>query len=667
MSNFNIGIDTGGTYTDAVVVDLKNRAVIATAKALTTHGDLSIGVTQAIQQVVAKLGDEFSFSDITLVSLSTTLATNALVEGRGSAVASILIGFDDRMTARAGIAQTIPSARILRIAGGHTHNGEEQAALDEPALIDGLADLVGEVDAVAIAAMYSVRNPSHEQRAQDIVEQKLQCPVTLSCDLSDALDGPRRALTASLNARIITRIVQLVVAVRRSLQQHRIFAPLMIVKGDGSLVSAERVVEAPIETILSGPAASVIGARFLAERKDFVVADIGGTTTDIAIATDGWPRVSEQGSEVGGYRTLVQAIAMRTCGLGGDSEVEADYNGKVELRVNRVVPISLLGKRWPDVTSHLRQVLSAGKGLRTACRFLIRPEGYDVDALPADLSDDDKAFLNRVGSAPVPYAALVNRLSDERRVAMLADRGLIQLAGFTPSDAAHALGRQTQWCKETAELACLITGRNTEFIGRNEAQKEAESRRFAELVLDKVVTKSSHFLIEELAGQRFGEQKPLVSAVSSGRGYVGNLRVRLHPEIPFVGVGGPASLYYPAVGERLGCETIVPEHHEVANAVGAAAGMIKVRTVVEITQDEDGAYYIHGTEKPVPAKSSRDALATAEKLALQYAEEQSREMGGQDLQTVVDVKRVDLPNVDESLSLIGATITAECTSIPWRN
>lgn len=666
MSNVNIGIDTGGTYTDAVVVDLKNRSIAATAKSITTHGNLSIGVDAALHKVVELLGTEFPRDDIKLVSLSTTLATNALVEGRGSPIAVVLIGFDDAMVQRTGIAETIPSARIIRVAGGHDHAGEEAAALDEDALERHLKKLQGRVDAIAVASKYSVRNPAHERRACDAAKRRLGCPTTLSCDLSDALDGPRRALTAALNARIVSRIVKLVDAVRQSLSEHEISAPLMIVKGDGSLVSAEHVVDAPIETILSGPAASVIGARFLSRKLDFVVADIGGTTTDIAIARNGWPRLSEEGSEVGGYPTLVQAVDMRTSGLGGDSEVEAEYSGQIDIKTNRVVPVSLLGARWPSVTRHLQAVLSAGRGLRTACRFIVKPEGFDAARPPGDLTAADKRFLNRIGDEPIPYAQLVNRLSDEKRVARLADRGLIQLAGFTPSDAAHALGRQDHWSQPAAKLACLIVGSNSEFIGRNEREKEAESLRFAEMVLDRVIVKSTHLLVEELAGRRFGTSDPLVSAVSSGAGHLENLGVRLRPDVPFVGVGGPASLIYPEVGRRLDCETIIPQHSEVANAIGAAASMIKVRTQVEVTRDEGGAFHVHGHAEPLVEKSAGAALDAAKRLAAEHAQQQSREMGGHDLRLDIDIQRIDLPNVDREQSLIGATVTAECTSIPWR-
>ena len=308
MAKYNIGIDTGGTYTDAVIVDMRGRKVVASAKALTTRGDLSIGVTEAFGQILSQVGDGFNRDEISLVSLSTTLATNALVEGRGSSIAAFLIGFKDAMVDRTGIAGAIPSARILRVAGGHTHDGEEREPLDEASIRSALESTDVSADAYAVAGHFAVRNPGHEQRARQLIREITGCPVTASCDLSDDLDGPRRALTAALNARIVSLIVALVSAVRSSMERQGISAPLMIVKGDGSIAAAEAVTERPIETILSGPAASVIGAKFLSGFSDFIISDIGGTTTDVAIVKDGWPSLCEKGSVVGGYRTLVQAI-----------------------------------------------------------------------------------------------------------------------------------------------------------------------------------------------------------------------------------------------------------------------------------------------------------------------------------------------------------------------
>ena len=183
MKHYTAGIDTGGTYTDAVVIDAQSHQVVASAKALTTKGDLAIGVSEALGKVLTACGESFDRSAISRVSLSTTLATNALVEGHGSAVAALLIGFDDGMTERTRIARAVPSARILRIDGGHIYTGQEQAPLDEEAITNALNELGDSVDAYAVAAHYSVRNPAHERRAQALVGQITGCPVTASCDL----------------------------------------------------------------------------------------------------------------------------------------------------------------------------------------------------------------------------------------------------------------------------------------------------------------------------------------------------------------------------------------------------------------------------------------------------------------------------------------------------
>ena len=660
MASFNIGIDTGGTYTDAVVVDLQSRQVVASAKAITTHGDLTIGVSNSLQQVLSQLGSEFRRDLVSLVSVSTTLATNALVEGQGGSVASFLIGFDDGMAERTRIAQAVPDAHIVRIDGGHIHTGEELDELDDDAINDAIDTVIGNVDAYAVAAHYSVRNSSHERRAQEIIHSRTKAPVTVSSDLSDALDGPRRALTATLNARIISRIVALVSAVRNSLQNEQIDARLMIVKGDGSLASADLVIERPIETILSGPAASVIGARYLSRQKNFIVSDIGGTTTDIAIARNGWPDITEQGSVVGEYRTLVQAIDMRTTGLGGDSEVIVDYAGNITLAGNRAVPVSMLGSRWPSISTHLRAVLNAGKGFRTACRFLLRPEGYDSQVSPTDLHPGDADFLARILDKPVPWTELIHRVSDEQRALRLASRGLIQIAGFTPSDAAHVLGRQSQWCRETAKLACQALGYSCGRVSKNYKRLDRDLGEFAEAITDAVVCKSTHLLIERLGDQRFDADEPLVVSVTSGAMRLGDLGVSLTPAFPIIAVGGPAKLYYPDVGRRLGTETIIPEHSEVANAIGAAVGMVKVRTSIEITSAENGGFLIHADGEPLLINEASAALRKAEELCVQLATQQAEAMGAVNVEVAIDVKRVDLPDMGEDLGLVAATVTAEC-------
>ncbi|MBT5219813.1 MAG: hydantoinase/oxoprolinase family protein [Woeseia sp.] len=661
MTRFNVGIDTGGTYTDAVIVDLQNRAVIASAKAVTTYGDLSIGVSNAVASVLSDAGDDFVRDDIGLVSVSTTLATNALVQGQGAAVTAVLIGFDDQMVERTRILDAVPDTNIVRISGGHDHTGFEAEPLDVKSLQRIVTELRDKTDAFTVASMYSVRNPSHEHQAQEIIRELTGRPLTVSSDLSDALDGPRRALTATLNARIISRIVALITAVRKSLAAESIDSRLMIVKGDGSLASAELVIERPIETILSGPAASVIGARYLSREKNFLISDIGGTTTDIATAHDGWPDVNHEGSLVGEYRTMVHAIDMQTSGLGGDSEVLTDFRGGLSLSSNRVVPLSLVGQHWPSVKTHLRNVINSGVGFRTACRFLLRPEGYDSNELPTDLNEDEEIFLARVGREPTPWSALIHRKVDEKRAARLLSRGLIQSSGLTPSDAAHVLGKQSQWCTETARLGCEIQGRNSTLVSSRVDSIEEEVNVFAEKVIDTVIQKSTRLLLERLSGEALNEDNPLIAAVISGNGKVKNLNVSLSPTIPLIAVGGPATLYYPEVGRRLGSETIIPKFAEVANAVGAAVGMVKTHSTIEITGKDSGGYWVHIDDDPTLVSSAPAALKLAEEAATKIALEQAHAMGASDTDIAVDINRIDLPDTTNDLGLIAATITVECT------
>lgn len=664
MSAFNIGIDTGGTYTDAVVVDTQQRKVLASAKALTTRGDLSIGVLESLQRVLDASRGQVDPQQIGLVSLSTTLATNALVEGKGSAIAVILLGFDDTMLERTELKAALPAAKVIRIAGGHKYDGSELAALDEAALFAELETIAGTVDAYAVAGVYSVRNPNHERRVQALIQEKTGCPVTASCDLSEALNGPRRALTAAFNARIIAMIVALINAVQTAMQAQGIHAPLMVVKGDGSLASAQAVMEKPIETILSGPAASVIGANFISGLKDFIISDIGGTTTDVAIVRNGWPALNEKGAMVGIHRTMVKAIDMRTIGLGGDSEVAVDPQGKVSLQANRVVPVALIGARWSSVQKALQNSLSQGMGLGIATLFLLRPEGFDPTNDPTDLTAAEKSLLAAIGEEPKPWTQVVSSVSDRRRVLRFVERGLVQLAGFTPSDAAHVLGLQAQWSKEVAELTCLMIGRSYGKVSYNEANRAAECQAFAQEIFEVMVAKSVHVLLESLAGCSFAANDPVVSLVARGQNLLNHLQVSLQPSIPLVAVGGPAPVFYGEVGRRLGVDTVIPAGSEVANAIGAAIGLIRVQAVVTVAMREQGGFTLHHTGEPLIFTEASPALAEADRLVRELAETKAQQMAGEVLATEVQIERLDVPGLTGDVGLISASLTAECLARP---
>ncbi|MFN2284153.1 MAG: hydantoinase/oxoprolinase N-terminal domain-containing protein, partial [Anaerolineae bacterium] len=333
-----LGIDTGGTYTDAVLVNQTDGVVLAATKALTTHRDLAIGIGQAIAGVFAPAAalngsTPIHPADVRMVGLSTTLATNAIVEGQGSPVCLLLIGYDPAVIQRFGFERELVTRDVVHLRGGHTVDGNEATPLDEDAARTAILARRDKVAAFAISSYFSVRNPAHELRIKALVEEltgqdgSLPSPVTCGHELTTKLDAIRRATTVALNASLIPVLHDLIRTVRRSLDDLGIAAPLMIVKGDGSLVRSEWAVQRPIETILSGPAASVVGAWHVAGRKDVWVVDVGGTTTDIAALRDGQPRLNPEGARVGGWRTMVEAADVYTVGLGGDSHVRVPMYG----------------------------------------------------------------------------------------------------------------------------------------------------------------------------------------------------------------------------------------------------------------------------------------------------------------------------------------------------
>ena len=296
-----LGVDTGGTYTDAVVINQAKDSVTSTAKSLTTRPDLALGIGRAID--AALLGAKLNSNQIAMVSLSTTLATNALVEGQGGRVALIFIGFDAADAERAGLNQALGTDPLVLLAGGHSHSGAELCPLDLAALESQVRFIGPEVMAFAVAARFGTRNPAHEIMVRDVIRAVTGRPVTCSHELSANLNGPKRALTAVLNARLIGMIDRLVSACEGYLNEIGIKAPLMVVRGDGALISAAMVRERPIETILSGPAASIVGARWLTGAQNALVSDIGGTTTDIALLRDGLPEIDPEGAR-GGEKVL---------------------------------------------------------------------------------------------------------------------------------------------------------------------------------------------------------------------------------------------------------------------------------------------------------------------------------------------------------------------------
>jgi N-methylhydantoinase A/oxoprolinase/acetone carboxylase beta subunit len=654
-----IGIDTGGTYTDAVVIERNAHRILTSAKSITTKGDLAVGVGLAMRDALAALEGQAKAEDIKLVSISTTLATNAVVEGHGGMAAAVLIGFDDDMVARTGIAAAFADMPLIRIAGGHDHNGDAVADFDRVGLRAALEALKGKVGAIAIASTFAVRNNAHEVLARDIVGEILGLPVTLSSELSSALDAPRRALTAVLNARLVGHIARLIAAVKRAMAGLGVNCPLMIMKGDGALASADSVVNRPIETILSGPAASLMGAKWLSGLDSFMMSDMGGTTTDVGILENGKPLVAPHGAEVGGWRTMVKAIDVKTIGLGGDSEINISTNGAIEVGPQRAVPLSLMASRVPELVLLLEADLAETEGGSLLGRFVVLPFGKDDRPPPHGLSAREAEVLAVVSDHPTPLRKLAVSNAGQRALAALRRKGLVQLCAFTPSDASHVLGKQDNWSGPAAKLGAKLLAR----FRNMKMPDDAAIQSICHAVWDATVSMSARIIVDT-ALVNVNDSHALIDAVCAGRGFVGRAKVQISPAMPIVAVGGPVRVYYDEVARRLQTQVVFAPFCDVANAVGAASALVMDRVTVTVEGDGNGLYRVHGGGQGEQFGSGKLALERAIQLASDLALGQSLKRGAIKPDVEVTVEKNLMPEARDDDGLLTATVTAEAIGRP---
>ena len=660
-----IGLDTGGTYTDAVALDGERR-VVASAKALTTHWDLSIGLGAALRSVIDAL-PEGARQRVSLVSVSTTLATNAVVENRFSPICAILVGFNERMTEQTGIQSRLGGV-VARVRGGHDPTGREDQPLDEAAVEAAVREFAPQVEGFAVAAQFSVRNPEHELRVRERIRALCGKPVTCSHELSAQLNAPKRALTAALNARLVPQIRHLLHALGQALEREAIAAPLMVVKGDGTLMSARVALEYPVETVLSGPAASVVGAAFLSGLTDFTVADMGGTTTDVAIVVDERPAVRPDGAVIGGWRTMVEAVDVHTCGLGGDSEVRLDREAHLLIGPRRVMPLSLLAHQFPEVRAELAALAGAERLPSFAGQFAHRNPGRDPGP---DLDRLERRIWDGLNATPRGLDGVARTAQGVEALRRLVDRGLASMAGFTPSDALHVLGRQGGWDARAARLGAAILATEER---NGSARKDKDSPEgVSERVLELVIRQAARGVLESALAQdpgvesregRWGPLGILIERVVEGRSLSRLVDAQLRLSHPLVAIGAPAGAFYPEVARRLGARLVVPEHAAVCNAVGAVAGVVSETCDILVNQPEFKVFRVHDPAGLRDFPQADEAIELAKRLSRDRAIEAARRAGAIDphVETSVIEHRAQV-GADEDY-LAEATVRSRATGRP---
>jgi N-methylhydantoinase A/oxoprolinase/acetone carboxylase beta subunit len=601
---YGLGIDTGGTYTDAVIMDLRTDGVLAKAKARTTHDDLSIGLRKAIDAVLVYMAEE-TFEP-SLIGVSTTLATNSVLEGRGGQVGLIGLGWKPEQGWDLG-------AKVQRfLPGGHDSRGEPLAMLDMAELERVVEEMVPQVDSMVVSGLFSTQNPYQEKNVKEMVQRKYGIPVVAGHELTAELGIYERTVTAVLNARLMPVLSEFLDKVLDILKARGLQAPVLVLKGDGTLMNLRNARERPVDTILSGPAASAMGGRVLSGMEDCVVVDMGGTSTDIAVLKCGIPGVSKDGSTVGKWRTRVEAVDMWTAALGGDSEVRASPHGGLLIGPQRVTPLCFAARQYPDLPSRIRETGQA--------RFIHLADGRPE--LPGTAGRIAR-YLDEHGPSTLSQMKrdldiiLLQPLLKEMR-----ERGYIGGIGFTPTDALHVTGAYVEGDVEAAALGADQFARVLH-MGRDD---------FVDSVLDTVTSQIAEEVVRKILTDDLGSLPDdstfhAIMAMLSGKRCCDRLRLNAVLDAPLVGIGAPARAYMTALERKIGARVIIPQDHEVGNAVGAVCGHISEYVDVFVYPRDKG-YAVHSAfSTPIAYPTEGEAVRRAKELARERALERAMRAG----------------------------------------
>lgn len=396
-----LGIDVGGTHTDAVVMD--RGQVVASCKVITHHENLLLSVRAALENVLYEVEPR----RVERLNLSTTLSTNAIVEGKTEDVGVLVTAGPgvDPENYRIGAHYHVVPASI-------DHRGSEITAPDED-ILDAAVDSCHQSGVRVFAAVgkFSTRNPAHEHAIASLLKEADF--VTLGHRLSGRLNFPRRIATAYYNSAVWRLYNRFADAVAESAREFGIKAPIYILKADGGTLPLDLSRALPVESILSGPAASVMGLIALAEiREDSVLLDIGGTTTDIAVFAGGAPIIENDGIDVGSYPTLVRALKTHSIGIGGDSKVHV-IEGRVLVGPERLGPAMCQGGKRPalmDACNYLRLTNlgdrdASAKGIeKLASLWDMFPDKLAreaVDYAVTSIRDAVRAMVDELNTRPV--------------------------------------------------------------------------------------------------------------------------------------------------------------------------------------------------------------------------------------------------------------------------
>lgn len=632
-----IGIDTGGTTTDAVIYDTATREILSTAVSATTKDALEKGIGRALDGL-----DRDLVKRAELVALSTTLATNAALENIGSRAKGLMIGMNpecmanlEKVYASYGLNDL---GQLVFIDGKPEHIFRNPEEPDWETLAAKAEEWFHDCGAVGITQVYPEADGGRlELRAKEVLQDRLDVQVTTSHEMFDEVDVLKRSAGTLLNARLVPLIAEFLKAVRQTFLDRGLSVPIAIVRSDGSLMTEKMAKVYPAETLLSGPAASAVGGSVLAKEEDALIIDMGGTTTDVAIVRGRHPLTAKSGITIGQWKTSVRGLYVDTFLLGGDSAVRF-RNEKLFLDGRRVLPISVLAAAYPEVTDRLRFLAESE---RTHTRLL--HEFFVLQKAPVQMenySAEEQKIITALARGPRMLEELASDVGESvytLHTERLESEGVVIRSGLTPTDMMAIRGDYQAYDPTAALLA-------TEFVSRNVAESPSEIPMavyrlvekkmycgIARILLERQHPKGHRSIHDESAEQMVSWAFDEAWARLHGGAAQEWVSTPVVSSLPLVGVGAPIHIFLPDVAEMLGTKCVICEHAAVANAIGAIANQIVTRISLHVKADYDGTeltgYSVSVSGKVHKFISYREAEAFAVGTAKRMVSEKSRAQG----------------------------------------
>ena len=631
-----LGIDTGGTFTDAVVVDTDDMSVLAHVKTLTTKGNLTRCITKVLDGLPRDV-----LVRAEQAALSTTLATNACVEGRGGRAKLIIVGTTDEVLHRVDAQSKfgIPYSDVLAVDFEGSFDGSDVVIPDWEGLYRQQPAFFEEADSFGIASLYALNNGAIvEKSGAEFLRRTFGKLVVEATTVAVEPNVIGRGATALLNARLVPVIEEFLDAIDVVFAERGLDIPVSIVRSDGTLMSEKLARIRPVETILSGPAASTTGAQALAGCSESLIVDIGGTTSDIAIVHDGRPNRTD-GITIGAWKTQVAGVSIDTIALGGDTVVRFTKNSALELGTHRVTPLCIAADRWPEVIpaleSYYRKVIRDFHSKYELLYLLRKPGELERYSRP------EQELLAVLRDGPVS-------LSDKRiegilglKTERLEDEGIVMRCGMTPTDAMHIRGDFDEFDVEASRLGAMCVLKS--YRGEEASESEEAIKAFA----DEIYELAQFRLFSQVAGAflqdrywpgeptKLDRQMKAIAKQAWDNRHDDSQRpfnIAFECDASLVGVGAPTHVFLNEVAHVLDAQCIVPEHAGVANAVGAAVSQVYVEQQVRISPERgaDGivrGFLVRGLDRVNSYEDIDAALEGARQLARAQAETEARRRG----------------------------------------